>query len=144
MNNSTDPHDLERFIKAQERDYSQALSELRNGQKRTHWMWYIFPQFNGLGSSSTAKHYAIKSIAEAEAYLNHPILGNRLMEATQAVLDIEGRSAAEIFGFPDDLKLKSSATLFAQLSPTDSVFERLLEKYFAGERDERTIHLTME
>ena len=141
MISTSDPYDLERFVAAQERDYAQALSELRNGQKRTHWMWYIFPQFAGLGSSSTAQHYAIKSVAEAEAFLNHPVLGTRLNEAIQAVLEIADRSASEIFGFPDDLKLKSCATLFATLSPAGSCFEQLLVKYFAGERDEKTLRL---
>ncbi len=106
-----DPYALTRFLRAQEDDYQQALSEIRSGHKRTHWMWYIFPQIDGLASSSTSKHYSIKSIGEAKAYLDHPVLGLRLLECAQAVVGIEGRSATEIFGSPDDLKLRSCATL---------------------------------
>src|SRR5207245_341541 len=98
---------------AQDGDYERALSEIRSGRKRSHWMWYIFPQFDGLGFSSTSRRYSIKSVAEASAFLNHPILGPRLIECTEAVLRVAGRSASEIFGFPDDMKLKSCATLFA-------------------------------
>ena len=138
---SDDPYDLRRFVRAQEADYEQALSEIRSGKKRTHWMWYIFPQIDGLGFSSTAKRYAIKSIVEAKAYLDHPILGPRLMECAEAVVGVKGRSATEIFGTPDDLKLRSCATLFACVSPRDSVFDRLLTKYYRGERDNKTLHL---
>jgi uncharacterized protein (DUF1810 family) len=137
----SDPYNLNRFVEAQEDDYQQALSELRSGRKRTHWMWYIFPQFDGLGFSSTSKHYAIKSIEEAKAYWEHPILGPRLRECAEVILQIEGRSAAEIFGYPDDLKLRSCATLFASVLPSGSVFDRLLEKYFQGERDAKTLQL---
>jgi uncharacterized protein (DUF1810 family) len=136
-----DPHNLNRFLEAQQGDYEQALTEIRNGRKRSHWMWYIFPQYDGLGFSSTSKHYAIKSLAEVEAYLNHPVLGPRLQEVAQAALDVEGRSAHEVFGSPDDMKLKSCATLFAQVSPAGSVFEQLLTKYYRGERDEKTLDL---
>jgi uncharacterized protein (DUF1810 family) len=138
---SDDPYDLTRFVRAQEHDYAHALSEIRSGRKRTHWMWYIFPQIDGLAFSSTAKHYAIKSIAEAKAYLDHPILGPRLLECAEAVVRVEGRSATEIFGTPDDLKLRSCATLFACVSPRDSVFDRLLAKYYRGERDGKTLQL---
>ena len=137
-----DPFDLKRFIRAQERDYSQALSEIRQGQKRSHWMWYVFPQIDGLAMSSTAKLYAIKSLDEARAYLDHPVLGLRLRECAEAMLSIEGRSATEILGSPDDLKLRSSATLFASVSPPGSVFERVLAKFYEGRRDERTLALT--
>lgn len=137
----TDRYDLNRFVQAQERDYARALAEIRAGQKRSHWMWYIFPQFAGLGSSSTSQFYAIKSVAEAQAYLSHPVLGPRLVECTQALLAVEDRSAAEIFGSPDDLKLRSCATLFATLCPAGSVFEQLLETYFQGRRDDKTLHL---
>jgi uncharacterized protein (DUF1810 family) len=137
----SDPYDLARFVRAQERDYATALSELASGRKRSHWMWYVFPQCHGLGSSATAAHYAIRSLAEAEAYLRHPVLGPRLVECAKALLAIEGRSAHEIFGSPDDLKLRSSATLFALVSPAGSVFERLLDRYFAGARDDRTLRL---
>jgi len=136
-----DPHFLSRFVQAQADDYAQALSEIRSGRKQSHWMWYIFPQYDGLGSSATAKHYAIKSLAEAEAYLRHPVLGPRLLECAEAALAVEGRSAAEIFGFPDDMKLRSCATLFALVSPSGSVFERLLDTYFDGERDDKTLRL---
>ncbi len=137
----SDPHDLARFVQAQAHGYATALSELEHGRKRSHWIWYVFPQCHGLGSSPTSEHYAIRSIAEAEAYLRHPVLGPRLVECTEALLAIEGRSARDILGSPDDLKLKSSATLFALVSPAGSVFERLLEKYFAGARDDRTLRL---
>jgi uncharacterized protein (DUF1810 family) len=136
-----DPHDLSRFLKAQEGDYNQALLEIRSGRKRSHWMWYIFPQYDGLGFSSTSKRYAIKSVAEAQAYLGHPVLGPRLVECAEAVVRVAGRSASQIFGFPDDMKLRSCATLFAWVSPAGSVFERLLDKYFQGERDAKTLHL---
>src|SRR4030095_12358131 len=134
-----DPYNLNRFVQAQEDDYEQALSEIRSGKKRTHWMWYIFPQIDGLAFSSTSKRYSIKSVEEAKAYLDHPILGPRLLECTEAVIHIEGRSATEIFGFPDDLKLRSCATLFACVLPPGSVFERLLKRYYRGGRDEKTL-----
>jgi uncharacterized protein (DUF1810 family) len=136
-----DPYNLGRFLQAQEDDFKQALSEIKSGKKRTHWMWYIFPQFDGLGFSSTAKHYSVKSIEEASAYLEDPVLGPRLLECAEAVISVEGRSASEIFGYPDDLKLKSCATLFACVSPPGSVFERLLEKYYGSQRDEKTLRL---
>lgn len=136
-----DPYDLGRFLQAQEEDYRQALSEIKSGRKRSHWMWYIFPQIEGLAFSSTSKHYAIKSTDEAKAYLAHPVLGSRLRECAEAVLGVEGRSASEIFGSPDDLKLRSCATLFACVSPSGSVFQRLLAKYYEGNRDARTLQL---
>ena len=138
---TTDPHDLNRFLRAQEDDYKQALAEIVSGRKHTHWIWYIFPQFDGLAFSSTSKLYSIKTVEEAKAYLDHPILGPRLLECAEAALCVEGRSATEIFGSPDDLKLKSSATLFACVSPPDSVFDRLLGKYYGGERDGKTLRL---
>ena len=131
---SNDPFDLERFVQAQSQDYDQALSELRDGKKRSHWMWYIFPQIEGLGHSSRSIRYSIKSAAEARAYLDHPVLGPRLRECAAVVRDIVGRSALEIFGSPDDQKLRSCATLFACVSD-DGVFEQLLEKYFNGQPD---------
>ena len=136
-----DPFDLARFLKVQEDDYEDALSEIKGGQKRTHWMWYIFPQIDGLGFSSMSKRYSIKSIEEAQAYLHHPILGSRLLECAQTVVDVEGRSIAAIFGSPDDQKLRSCVTLFASVSPSGSVFERILEKYYHGGRDDRTLQL---
>ena len=139
--NESDPHQLQRFIEAQQRSYDGALAEIRSGRKRSHWMWYVFPQIDGLGRSSTAQYFSIKSIAEAEAYLCHPILGARLRSCAEAVLAVEGRSAHDIFGFPDELKLRSCMTLFAQISPDGSVFERVLDKYFYGQRDEETLRI---
>ena len=138
---ASDRYDLNRFVQAQADDYEQALSEIRRGRKRSHWMWYIFPQIDGLGFSSMSRRYAIKSLAEAEAYLSHPILGPRLTECAEAALQVEGLSALEIFGSPDDMKLKSCATLFARVSSAGSVFERLLEKYYHGEPDGKTLRL---
>ncbi len=135
------PIDLNRFIQAQEEDYEIALNEIRSAKKRSHWMWYTFPQFAGLGLSSTSQHFAIKSVAEAKAYLGHSILGKRLLECCEAMLQINGRTAREVLGSPDDLKLCSCATLFATISPAESVFHQILEKYFGGHRDEKTLEL---
>ena len=140
----TDPYDLKRFVDAQAHDYSQALEEIQAGRKRSHWMWYIFPQIDGLGFSATTKRYAIKSVDEAKAYLAHPILGPRLIEIAEAAVSVEGRTAIEVFGSPDDLKLKSCATLFSHVTPPDSIFARLLDKYFQGERDHQTIERIVE
>jgi uncharacterized protein (DUF1810 family) len=134
-----DPYNLSRFLQAQADDYEQALAEIRSGRKRTHWMWYVFPQIDGLAFSSTSKFYSIKSIEEARAYLAHPILGPRLQECAEAILGVEGRSATEIFGSPDDLKLRSCATLFAWVAPAGSVFDRLLAKYYGSNRDGKTL-----
>jgi uncharacterized protein (DUF1810 family) len=136
-----DPHELRRFVQAQKDNYAQALSEIRSGRKQSHWMWYIFPQFEGLGFSATSRRYAIKSVAEAKAYLNHPVLGPRLVACAEAVLGMEGRSALDIFGSPDEMKLKSCATLFAYVSPAGSVFDQLLDKYFQGGHDGKTLRL---
>ena len=133
--------DLNRFLVGQESIYGLALSELRSGRKRSHWMWFVFPQFAGLGASPLSRHYAIKSVAEAEAYLRHPVLGPRLVDCCEAVLAVKGRTAFEIFGSPDDLKLRSCATLFAHVSPAGSVFERLLARYFPDGPDDRTLLL---
>ena len=138
---TSDPFQLQRFLTAQEPVYDRALAELRAGQKRSHWMWYIFPQCHGLGFSATSRLYAIQSPEEAKAYLEHPVLGERLRECVATLLQVEGRSAREIMGAPDDAKLKSSATLFAAVSPAGSLFEQLLEKYFDGEWDEQTLTL---
>ena len=135
---SNDPFELDRFVLAQERDYDRALAEIKNGRKESHWMWYMFPQFDGLGSSSTARFYAIKTFDEARAYLQHPVLGPRLTRCAEALLGLDGHTAQEIFGYPDVLKLQSCATLFASMSPPGSVFERLLGKYYAGQRDGKT------
>jgi uncharacterized protein (DUF1810 family) len=134
-----DRFNLRRFTSAQENIYSIALAELKSGQKRSHWMWYIFPQIDGLGHSLTTIHYAIKSLEEARQYLDHPILGKRLLECAETVLHIQGRTISQIFGYPDDMKLKSSMTLFADVADADSVFVRVLEKYFDGERDILTL-----
>ncbi len=136
-----DPFHLARFLDAQAATYDRALAELRNGRKRSHWMWFIFPQLDGLGTSSTAKYYAIRGLDETRAYREHPILGPRLVACAQAILDLEGRSAHQVFGTPDDLKLRSCATLFQQISPPDSVFARLLETFFSGKSDLRTLQL---
>jgi uncharacterized protein (DUF1810 family) len=135
-----DPYDLDRFVRAQTADYERALSELRAGEKRSHWMWYIFPQIAGLGQSPMSHRYSIKSRAEAMAYLSHQLLGPRLRECAEVVHGIVGRSAHEIFGSPDDMKLRSSATLFARGS-NDDVFEQVLEKYFNGQPDDETLRL---
>jgi len=139
--NHEDPFGLNRFISAQDEVYDRVLTELKSGTKRTHWMWFIFPQIDGLGHSPTTEYYAIKSIDEARKYLNHPILGLRLIECTEAVLAITGRSASEIFGYPDDFKLKSSMTLFSFVSGPASLFVRVLDKYFQGEHDIKTLQL---
>jgi uncharacterized protein (DUF1810 family) len=136
-----DPYDLQRFVHAQSADYDRALSEIERGRKRSHWMWYIFPQIEGLGFSATSRRYSIKSTKEAEAYLAHPVLGPRLKACAEATLGVEGRSAHEIFGSPDDRKLRSCATLFAHVSPAGSVFHRLIDKYFGGEQDRKTLGL---
>jgi uncharacterized protein (DUF1810 family) len=130
-----DPHNLDRFIQAQEHDYQRALNELKFGQKSTHWMWFIFPQFEGLGWSSTSRWFAIKTLAEAEAFLAHPVLGKRLIECCEAMLSHENHTANSILGSPDDHKLRSSATLFAHVSPSGSIFHQILDKYFDNQPD---------
>ena len=138
---SSDPYDLSRFLEAQAGCYARALAELAAGEKMSHWMWFIFPQLQGLGSSPMARRYAISGPEEARAYLDHPTLGARLHECVRRVLAIEGRTAHEIFGSPDDLKLRSCLTLFASASPGDRVFGEALEKYFGGEPDPLTVRL---
>ncbi len=132
-------YDLQRFKDAQRRDYERALSEIRSGRKRTHWMWYVFPQLRGLGHSETAYQYGISGLEEARAYLNDPALGARLKEISEALMQLEDKDASCIFGWPDDLKLRSCMTLFSLVSEPDSVFHRVLDAYFDGERDERTL-----
>ena len=136
---SSDSFDLGRFVAAQEGVYPMALAEITAGTKRSHWIWFIFPQVSGLGSSSMAQQYAIRSRAEAQAYLAHPVLGQRLLESTKALLGVHGRSANQIMGSPDDLKLRSSMTLFAHVSQPGSPFEQVLAKFFSGEKDQRTV-----
>jgi len=136
-------YDLQRFLDAQASVYEQALAELETGRKRTHWMWFIFPQIHGLGSSTTARLYAISGIDEAIAYLGHPVLGPRLRECTSLVNAVEGRSIGEIFGYPDDLKFHSSMTLFAEAAAksvlADGIFRKALALYFGGEPDQATL-----
>ncbi|HPS41906.1 MAG TPA: DUF1810 domain-containing protein [Anaerolineaceae bacterium] len=134
-----DPYDLKRFVAAQAPVYTTVLAELNSGEKRSHWIWYIFPQLRGLGSSETSRYYAISSLDEASAYLSHPLLGTRLEECSRIVLSIEGRTAHEIFGSPDDWKLRSCMTLFSMVPGAPDVFGRVLDKHFNGEKDARTI-----
>ena len=133
-------HDLDRFVRKQNPKYADVLSELTHGRKTSHWMWYIFPQLVGLGKSTTAIEFAIHDLDEARRFLEHPILGARLMECIGLVLAVRGRSAADVFG-DDEKKLRSCATLFAQVSPAGSPFHRLLDHYFEGEADRRTMEL---
>jgi uncharacterized protein (DUF1810 family) len=134
-----DPFHLERFVEAQDGVYESVCEELRRGEKRSHWMWFIFPQIRGLGKSPMAERFAIGSLEEARAYLGHEVLGARLRECTGLVNAVEGRSASEIFGFPDDLKFHSSMTLFARAGEGDALFREALRKYFAGKEDEVTV-----
>lgn len=136
-----DPFELSRFLSAQETVYGGALGEIKSGSKRSHWMWFVFPQIMGLGASATSRHYAIRGAGEARAYLAHPVLGTRLRECAAALLEVEGRSVAQIFGYPDDLKLKSSMTLFEAVAQECSLFSRVLEKYYNGQRDGTTLRL---
>lgn len=133
---------LERFVEAQQRIYDQVTRELRAGRKQSHWMWFIFPQIAGLGNSATAQRYAISCLDEATAYLEHPVLGDRLRECTRLVNAVEGRSIGEIFGYPDDLKFHSSMTLFARAGEDNAAFREALAKYFGGEEDGATVART--
>ena len=141
MSATPDPFDLQRFVAAQDRVLPEVLDELAQGRKRTHWMWFVFPQHAALGMSATARHFGIRSPDEARAYFAHPVLGPRLKQCCAILLEVQGRSAHEIFGSPDDLKLRSCLTLFELAAPEEPVFARCLEKYCAGQRDERTISL---
>jgi uncharacterized protein (DUF1810 family) len=134
-----DPFDLNRFVRAQAPIYSAALAELKSGRKRSHWMWFVFPQIDGLGFSETTRRYSIKSLAEAREYLAHPLLGARLRECTQALLKIEGRTALGVFGWPDNMKLQSSMSLFAAADPAAPEFSAVLAQYFEGKHDARTV-----
>jgi uncharacterized protein (DUF1810 family) len=136
-----DNFDLERFIKAQENSFETALQEIKNGCKRSHWMWFIFPQIRGLGRSAMAERYGICGIDEAKAYFAEPTLGTRLIQISEALLELPNNNATEIFGSPDDMKLKSCMTLFAAADSTSSVFQFVLDKYFAGQRDDKTLNL---
>lgn len=143
MTTVSDPYKLNRFLTAQLDDYSTALAELRRGRKESHWIWYIFPQVTGLGRSSIAEEYAIKSKEEGMAYLEHDVLGPRLRECAGTLLNHEDRNIEEIMGFPDDLKLRSSMTLFASLAAADSVFHQVLRIFYAGEMDAKTLTFLM-
>jgi uncharacterized protein (DUF1810 family) len=134
-----DPYDLQRFVAAQDPVYDRVRAELRRGRKASHWMWFVFPQVAGLGSSPTAQHFAIRGPDEARAYLAHPVLGPRLVECAGLAAAVERGSAAEVFGRPDDLKLRSSMTLFAHVAPGTPAFAAVLDRYFDGEPDPRTL-----
>jgi uncharacterized protein (DUF1810 family) len=137
-----DPYDLQRFVDAQDRVYARVVTELRAGQKTSHWMWFIFPQIAGLGSSPMAQRYAIRSLDEARAYLAHDVLGKRLRECTQLMLDLKGRAVSDILGYPDDLKFRSSMTLFAEAAGAPSPFHGALQQFFAdGGTDSRTLQI---
>jgi len=133
------PGDLERFVQAQEPVIAQVLAELRAGRKTSHWIWFVFPQIQGLGNSATAQYFAIASRLEAEEYLRHPVLGPRLRQCTALVNAVEGRGIDEIFGYPDNLKFRSSMTLFAHAAADNQVFRDALRKYFGGEEDPLTL-----
>lgn len=135
---------LNRFTDAQETSYQAALAEVKNARKQSHWMWYIFPQIQGLGSTEISKYYAIKDLKEASDYLQHPVLGSRLIEISEVLLKLEGNNATKIFGYPDDLKLKSSMTLFASIPGSNPAFQSVLEKFFYGTPDARTLQIIKE
>ncbi|MCO6148925.1 DUF1810 domain-containing protein [Flavobacterium sp. NRK1] len=132
---------LERFLSAQEGIYAEAISEIKQGRKQSHWMWFIFPQLKGLGHSATAEYYGITDLDEARHYLEHPVLGKRLVEISKALLELEGADANAIFGYPDDLKLQSSMTLFSRFNGANPVFKNILEKYYNGQLDRKTLFL---
>ncbi len=141
MTVSSDPFNLQRFVDAQATAYRQVCEELRAGRKRSHWIWFIFPQMRGLGHSEMAQHYGVSSREEAEAYLAHPVLGARLRECTRLVVEVEGRSVDQIFGDPDNLKFRSSMSLFASAAPDEPLFRQALQKYFGGQLDPNTVAL---
>jgi len=144
VTDSTDPHDLHRFVEAQDPVIDSVKQELRSGRKRTHWMWFVFPQIRGLGRSARSRRYAIASREEAEAYLSHPVLGQRLRECTEIVNGLEGSSATDVFGSPDDLKFRSSMTLFAAVADDPTPFEAALKRYYGGDPDPKTLELLEE
>jgi uncharacterized protein (DUF1810 family) len=141
MVGADDPHNLQRFVDAQKPHMERVYSELRKGRKSSHWMWFIFPQIEGLGESYTSRKFAVASREEAEAYLEHPILGPRLRECTRLVCLLEGRSARQVFGYPDDMKFRSCMTLFANATHDNAVFIEALQKYFEGEFDDLTLEV---
>lgn len=134
-------NNLQRFIEAQHTDYDIALAEIKRGRKQSHWMWYIFPQIHGLGFSTTSQYYAIKNVREAEEYLMHPVLGKRLIEISNELLKLAEQNPTKIFGSPDDIKLRSSMTLFAALAATEPVFQSVLDKFFKGTKDNKTLEI---
>ena len=136
-----DTYNLQRFLDAQQSDYSVALEEIRRGRKQSHWMWYIFPQLLGLGYTSTSTFYGIKDLDEAAAYMEHPVLSGRLIEICNALLTLESNDARKVFGSPDDVKLRSSMTLFSLVPNADKIFKSVLEKFFNGRQDEKTLQL---
>jgi uncharacterized protein (DUF1810 family) len=135
------PYNLNRFLEAQETKYNEALAEIKKGKKQGHWMWFIFPQIAGLGFSECSVFYAIKNIEEATQYLHHPVLGKRLVQIAKAVLENNGKTANEIFGKPDDRKLQSCMTLFAQVKNAEPLFQDVLDQYYQGIKDEKTMQL---
>jgi len=137
-------YNLKRFLDAQNQVYLKALSEIRNGRKETHWMWFIFPQLEGLGQSETARFYAIADLQEAADYLAHPVLGRHLVQISEELLNIRDKSARELFGAPDDVKLRSSMTLFANVENSNPVFAAVLDHYFNGMQDEMTLKLLLQ
>jgi uncharacterized protein (DUF1810 family) len=139
MTSANDPHNLQRFVDAQNAVFEQVCAELRAGQKQGHWMWFIFPQLRGLGNSEVAVHFAITSRDEAQMYLKHPVLGPRIRECTRLVNLVEGRLISQILGHPDDLKFRSSLTLFASATTENKIFNDALQKYFSGEPDRLTL-----
>jgi uncharacterized protein (DUF1810 family) len=141
MSGTHDRHALQRFVEAQDGVFNTVLAELRSGAKRGHWIWFVFPQLRGLGHSATAQHYGISSLDEARAYLAHPVLGARLRECTRLVAAIDGRSVDQIFGFPDNLKVRSSMTLFAHATDDNAEFRAVLDKFYNGEEDSATVEL---
>lgn len=141
MDGVLDEYDLSRFIEAHERDYAKALKEVKAGYKQSHWMWYIFPQVQGLGHSSTSMFYAISGIEEAKAYMNDPVLGSHMIEICEALLALDTNDAEEVFDWPDDMKLKSSMTLFECAVPEMEKFSKVLHKFFSGDRDVKTLEI---
>lgn len=137
---STEPA-LKRFLDAQEGDYHTALAEIKSGRKQSHWIWYIFPQIQGLGLSGTSRFYAVEDIREAKDYLAEPVLGARLTEICKELLELDTRNATEVFGRPDDMKVRSSMTLFAEADPANPLFQQVLDKFFHGEKDEKTLEI---
>jgi len=136
-----DSQALTRFLKPQSESFATALAEIQQGRKKTHWMWYLFPQIKGLGFSEISRYYAISNIEEAKAYLKHPVLAKNLLEISQAAANIEHKTALEVFGSPDDLKLHSSMTLFSIADPSQTIFQKVLDRYFDGKKDSKTMAL---